>query len=482
MKPKRCADEMTKTSVPVPRALYRLWNKNSRRLKRHKKYLLRLILVLLFAKWMLKKKPHPTTTKAPPGLLFLPSPGQDVLDYAHNHAREHELPVYLFYKARSGQLNNQLISFFNALTIAKEADAVLVAPFAFYGSESYVDFAQSKGFLYKLYEACDLYIYQPFLKAIGLFYKHDELVGDYIDGSLLNKTQPVVSIMHFLKSPGADYLRTFPHVLARKGDAPFYYMSLGKRTLFQENVNMRGEPAQNDLTSAFYKPASRRDLDCNFNVSDHFRGLQYSAGVNGNFLFLSRLYRSHSLNCTESNPYWLELRRYVQPRVEIRELVEQHLVQWEKVLAIHVRLFPSDFGKFAVRRYCQYMLKRFDKQIRDSDTLYIAYSSSSEDSAAIVSELRRTLADKRIATAADFGSLRQRGPVFNKRYTIPFLDMWVCVWSNFFVGRLGSSLSWNVAYWRAAFSPGVSETKHEFYQLKDFSDNGESNPTDSYGF
>lgn len=245
---------------------------------------------------------------------------------------------------------------------------------------------------------------------------------------------------------------------------------------------MRAEPAQSDPTAALYKPASRRELDCNFNASDHFRGLQYSAGVNGNFLFLSRLYRSHSLNCTESNPYWLELRRYVQPRVEIRQLVDQHFAKWGRVFSIHVRLFPFDAGKFAFRTYCQYMVTRFDKQIKDSDTIYIAYSPSSKDSTAIVSELRRTLVNKRIATAADFDSLSQRGPVFNKRYSIPFLDMWVCVRSNFFVGRLGSSLSWNVAYWRAAFAPSLSETKHDFYQLKDFSDNGESNPTDSYGF
>lgn len=443
---------------------------------------IRLFGAFLVIHYFLKSRPHPTTLPAPLESLVIPGRSEDVLEFAHAHAHKKKLPVYVFYKARSGQLNNQLISFFNALAIAKEANATLVAPFAFYGSESRIDFGTGRGFFFHLREAFDLYIHEAFLKSLGLYYKHDELVGDYIDGELINCTQPVISITQFMRSEGGAYLRTFPHVLTRRGDAPFYYMSLGKRRLLEQNVNVRGAHSGEDSSTSLERPASRKELDCNFNISDYFRGVPYRAGVNGNFLFLAKLYRSHSLNCTSVNQYWLNLRQYVQPVPEIRQVVAEALGSWGIVLSLHLRLFPFDIGKFSTTKFCNHFLSRFHEQLQSSDHLYIAYSVSSKKSIAIISELRKKLGAEKILTAREFGNLYDRGPHFNKRYAAPLVDMWTAVNSDFFVGRLGSSLSWNVVYWRQAFGKDTHRQAHQFYQLLDFSTDGQNNPTDSYGF
>lgn len=471
------------TAIPPPSfpQRRRAWTKRLRRFERSNRLYLRLaaLTFLIFQLW--PRKPHPTTIAAPASLLRVPRPGEDVLTYAQRHGQRHGLPVYILYKARSGQLNNQLISFFNALAIAKAANATLVAPFAFYGSESYIDFGSGRGFWFHLREAIELHITEPILKSLGLHYRYDELVGDYLDGELLNRTQSVVSIMGFRTGEGGSYLKTFPHVLTRRGDAPFHYMSLGKRTLFETNINIRGEHQDDDPTSALVNPASRKELDCNFNISDYFRGLPYHAGANGNFLFLAKLYRSHSLNCTAANPYWLQLRRFVQPRVEIRRLVDNELRNWGNVLSVHLRLFPFDQGKFSTDKFCAHFVSEYSDQLREVNRVYIAYSVSSEQSIDIIAKLRKALGEEKIVTAKEYGTLHDLGQAFNKRYSAPLVDMWTCVNSKYFVGRLGSSLSWNVVYWREALQ-GQNGASHAFYRLQDFSMAGQKNPTDSYGF
>lgn len=458
------------------------WSKRFSRFKRYNHLQFRIlgltiILYLIFG----GRKTHPTAIAMQPNQLIIPRRDENVLSFAHEYAKKHDLPVYVLYKARSGQLNNQLISFFSALIIAKQANATLVAPFAFYGSESYIDFSIGRGFMFHLRQAFDTYVYQAFLKLLGLQYKHDELVGDYIDGALLNRSQPIVSILDFRRSRGGKYLSTLPQVLTRKGDAPFFYMTLGKRSLLETNVNIRGETVDENLDTS-QSPASRKELDCNFNVSVYFRGLQFNAGVNGNYLFLSKLYRSHSLNCTSANPYWLKLRRFVQPRIEIRQLVAARMTRWKKVMAVHLRFFPFDQDKFLPSIFCNFFLSRFQHQIKKVDRVYIAYSISSKESTVILSQLQQRLGSERIITAHDYGNLYTKGPAFNKRYTAPLVDMWTCVNSHYFIGRLGSSLSWNVVYWRQSLRKEGSDKFHDFYQLIDFSTTGEKNPTDSYGF
>lgn len=470
------------SSVAKLRNPHLRWGKAFRRFERNNRHQVRTIMLLgvLFLLFG-RGRDHPTEYPAEPDLLEVPREGEDPVRFAHKHARDHKLPVYIFYKARSGQLNNQLISFFNALTIAKAANATLVAPFAFYGSESYVDFGTGKGFFFHLRQYFDLYVYQRVLKSLGLFYKHDQLIGDYFDGTLLNRSQPVISIMEFLESRGAKYLRKFPHVLTRRGDAPFFYMTLGQRSLFAGNVNIRGDTIREDLDIR-ESAASRRELDCNFNASDHFRGLSYSAGVNGNFLFLSKLYRSHSLNCTSVNPYWLQIRKHVQPRVEIRQLVSSTMKQWGKVMAVHLRLFPFDQGKFTASGYCNFFLSKYQHRLQEVDRVYIAYSVSSKLSVDIVSQLKKRLGSSKIISAEAYDLSRRREAAFDRRYSAPIIDMWTCVNSDIFVGRLGSSLSWNVVYWRQALDRNTHGHGHDFYSLADFSDSGAKNPTDTYGF
>lgn len=424
---------------------------------------------------------HPTAIPAQSDQIVTPRHGEDVLSFAHEYAEEQNLPVYIMYKARSGQLNNQLTSFFNALVIAKQANATLVAPFTFHGFESYADFRAGKSFIFNFYQAFDTYVYQSFLRLFGLQYRYDELVGDYIDGTLLNKRQPVVSIVDFKRSVGGKHLSAFPCVLTRKGDARYFYMTLGKRSLLGRNINIRGKTIDGgpDVTES---PASRKELDCNFNVSEHFRGLQFNVGVNGNYLFLSKLYRSHSLNCTSANPYWLEVRRFVQPRVEIRELVAAAMGRWGKVVTVHLRFFPFDQNKFLARNFCSFFLSHFQHQIREADHVYIAFSISSKESLDILSRLRQILGRGRVITAHDYGNLHTKGPAFSKRYAVPLVDMWTSINSHYFVGRLGSSLSWNVVYWRQSFRRGYMGQFHDFYRLSNFSTTGDMNPTDSYGF
>lgn len=423
---------------------------------------------------------HPTSIPAQPHTLAIPNVGESIASFAHRHADAHNQPVFILYKARSGQLNNQLISFFNALTIAKLANATLIAPFAFYGSESFIDFANNRNIFFYIKKFMQQYAYEPILKQLGLFLERDQLVGDYFDSDVLNRTQPVISIMDFLKSPAAEYLRSFPHVLVRNGDAGFFHMTLGRRTLFKQNVHIRSKAMMQDPMFGMENIASRRELDCNFNVSNHFRGLQYRAGVNGNFLFLSKLYRSHSLNCTATNPYWLDVRRFVQPRMEIRQLVDDALFAWGKLLTLHLRLFPYDHGKFTLDTYCNFFLNAYHTQITEADHIYIAYSASSEMSVAIVKQLRIAIGPEKVKTAQDFGNLYERGPVFDKGYIVTLVDMWTCVRSHVFIGRLGSSLSWNVVYWREALQE--VEMAQNFYKLQDFSVYGEKNPTDTQEF
>lgn len=464
------------------RNLWLVWSRKFRPRESRSRLHVRLFgsaFILYFMFW--HKNVHPTAILVQSDQLVIPHQGDDVLNFAHGYAQEHNLPVYIIYKARSGQLNNQLISFFNALAIAKQANATLVAPFAFYGFESYLDFYTGRGFMFYLRQAFDIHVYQSFLSLIGLQYGHDELVGDYIDSTLLNRRQPVISVVDFKKSMGGRYLSTFPCVLTRNGDARFFYMTLGKRSLFERNINIREETIDGDR-GVTESPASRKELDCNFNVSDYFRGLHFNAGVNGNYLFLSKLYRSHSLNCTSANPYWLELRKFVQPRVEVRALVTAMMSQWGKVMALHLRLFPSDQNKFSVRSFCTFFLSHFQHRIRKADRVYVAYSISSKESVAILSQLQRRIGRERIITAHEYGSLHTKGPLFNKPYAAPLVDMWTCVNSHYFVGRLGSSLSWNVVYWRQSFRKGDMGWLHDFYRLEDFSTTGDKNPTDSYGF
>ena len=440
----------------------------------------RLQIVFVFSLFLLifelihRLRPFPPDIPVSPTSLTIPSAHQSFLSYAHTHAASHNLPVFVLYKARSGQLNNQLISFFNALTLAKRANATLIAPFAFYGSESYIDYATGRSIFFHIAARLDLWIHQPLRKRLGLFFQHDDLVGDYFDGELLNETQPVVSSIQFLESPGVRHLQSFQAVLARHGDAAYYYMALGRRRFFGRNVNMRRIVTGPLSTTGAV--ASRKQLDCNFNISHYFSGLNHHAGVNGNFLFLSKLYRSHSLNCTSKDPYWLDVRRYVQPRVEIRALIHDALRKWGDVLAVHLRLFPFDDGKFSVTKFINHFLQTANHQ--HVDYIYIAHSVSSKPSLQIIKLLRQHFGNDKILTASDFGNLESRGVAFQKRYSLPLVDMWTCVQSAHFFGRLGSSLSWNVVYWRQAF--GVE--RHSFYSLSDFSLDGQHNPTDSYGY
>ena len=412
--------------------------------------------------------------------LKVPLNGESVLHYANRYAREQDLPIYLFYKARSGQLNNQLISLFNALTIAKATNATLVSPFAFYGPEAFDDFKTGRSWFFFFQSYVQRFVTDPICKRLGVDYNHDQLFGDYFDLELLNKEQPVVSIIPFLKSRGADHLLTFKHVLTRKGDAPYYYSTLKRIHPMGKDVNIRLTYTGEDIISAKETVASRRELDCNFNISTFYRGLPFRAGVNGNFLFLTKLYRTHSLNCTAKDPYWLHIRRYVQPRSDIREMVDESMRRWGTVFTIHLRLFPRDMGRFSTTSFCDHIITHYGDKIFQADHIYVAYSVTSEESVAIVQTLRKQLGESRILTAADYGDLRSRGPRFDMRYIVPIIDMWTAVRSKFFVGRMASSLSWNVIYWREALSLVGYPVNNFFYKLEDFSWKGEKNPSDVF--
>lgn len=56
------------------------------------------------------------------------------------------------------------------------------------------------------------------------------------------------------------------------------------------------------------------------------------------------------------------------------------------------------------------------------------------------------------------------------------MDMWTCVRSEMFTGRMGSSLSWNVMYWRQVlqeeFGLDQQDVQPVWYLLQDFSTTG----------
>lgn len=393
----------------------------------------------------------------------------NLTEYVHSHAAQSDLPVYVFYPTLStGQLNNQLITLLNALCIAHAINGTVVAPPAHYGAESYRDYLASKGWHMRI-----LYTVLGYLRVLPLGHR-DTLVGDYIDAEKLNALQPVVDVDSFLASRGGEKLRSMRHILVRSGEAGDYHAMLrgqvhiGSKTTIEEPLEKRGE----------MNVASRRELDCEFALQPYFRGVAFRAGINANFVFLPRIFRTHVLNCAKKDPYWMFARSHIQPRAELRKLVAERSGAWGSYIAIHLRFLPYDTGKFTSESYMRMVIHRFKREIQDANFVYVAHSVTCKTSVDIVRRLRDKVGPK-IITASVYGNIYKHGAVFDKRYVLPLIDMWTCVKSHYFIGRSASSLSTNVRHWREALdNTNSSQPLHYMYTLEDFSPKGEVNHSD----
>lgn len=393
---------------------------------------------------------------ANPRDISYPLPHHNLTEFVHEHADRANLPVFVLYPSeRTGQLNNQLIALINALCIAHTLNATLIAPHAHYGAESHRDFRAA----------------HPF-RIASVFRTSDTLVGDYIDAAQLNNLHPVVPVDDFLASRAGKALRALPRVLVRSGEAEDYYASL------QGRVRITGKTTRKEEVSDGKAVASKRELDCEFDAANYFRGVEYRAGVNANFVFLPSIFRSHAVDCSEREPYWLHARRYIQPCAELRALVKETIDGWGGYIAVHLRFLPFDKRWFDADGFFTMMKSRFGERLQDAGRVYVAHSVTCKMSVEVVRKMEAWLGE-RIVTAKVFGDVYARGGVFDKRYSIPLLDMWTCVKSAYFIGRSASSLSRNVRYWREALGEGDAQSaSYAMYKLEEFSNIGKKNLAD----
>lgn len=202
--------------------------------------------------------------------------------------------------------------------------------------------------------------------------------------------------------------------------------------------------------------------------------------MNDRFVMLPVMFRQHNLNCSVEEVDWITIRKGLVPRDEFLRAVDAFMEQLERpILAVHLRVFLNgDVGNFSAKTFVAMLELKFREQMRKVRTLFLAYSSSSR-----VSREAFELLNERFSGAVVDGS--RVGEHFAKAdedFRLLALagvltDMWVCVKSDWFVGRLGSSLSWNVVYWRQALQEEYGLEKRVvdtplWYTLRDCSNTG----------
>ncbi|PXF44002.1 hypothetical protein BWQ96_06235 [Gracilariopsis chorda] len=379
-------------------------------------YLLPTLLVLHFVAHAFTKRPSPLRPLYGVGASHLPLPHP--LRYLRDPTR------YLLYVSEYGQLNNQIVSLINGIFFAKSLDAVLVLPFTSLGKESSRDALLAN-------------------KTASRRTPH-QLVFHYFNYSRLLSAHPVVSPVEFFRSEPGKTLLSFPNVTVSYRAGNYY------KSLFRTVTNT------SHLSISVITHPSRRALShpdyCNHDAVKEL-SRHYYQGFHPRFILMPIVFFRHNLNCTAVHPDWISMRRNLLPIDSFLEAVQRFLDTLDPpVLAIHLRLFLNgDLDNTDAYAIVQAFFIRFEEQLNHANTLFLAYSPSSEMSVKVFRLLRKRFSGHVVdgTTYASFFD-PHHAHVAQLPLASVLFDMWVCVRSHLFAGRLGSSLSWNVVMWRMA--------------------------------
>jgi len=369
-----------------------------------------------------------------------PSTSLESYEYYNKNLR------FVLFNSWYGQFNNQLVALVNAISIARNLDAVLVLPCEKLGRES---------------------------KKTSQVFLHSrrELVGDYFNYSLLKSMVHSVRPSEFLvSSDGADLVSRKILVVC-KTCADFYRFLLAPPTPTAPQVKILNP------NSTWPKLRNR----CDFNPNHALPNLQ-KIYHKDRFVLLPTVFRHHDLNCTKEDPNWMTVRKYLRPKDEFLHAVDRlmsHLQQ--PVLAIHLRFFLNgDLGQFSPRSFVDMLKDQYGEQYERAGSIFLAYSPTSAESVQVYHLLKNEFQGPVLGGENTMQWLPPPENPENNPKDLPLsgvlLDMWTCVRSDMFIGRLGSSLSWNVMYWRQALREEMKlsweNVRPVWYTLEKFSTTG----------
>lgn len=331
---------------------------------------------------------------------------------------------YLLYVSEYGQLNNQIVSLINGIFFAKSLDAVLVLPFTSLGKESSRDALLAN-------------------KTASRRTPH-QLVFHYFNYSRLLSAHPAVSPVEFFRSEPGNTLLSFPNITVSYRAGNYY------KSLFRTVINT-SHLSKHVITHPSPRVLSHPDY-CSHDAVKELSRHHYQ-GFHPRFVLMPIVFFRHNLNCTAVHPEWISMRRNLLPIDPFLESVQRFLDTLNPpVLAIHLRLFLNgDLENTDAYAIVRALFKRFESQLNHANTLFLAYSPSSEMSVKVFHLLQQRFSGH-VVDGTTYSSFfdQQHAHVAQLPLASVLFDMWVCVRSHLFVGRLGSSLSWNVVFWRMA--------------------------------
>lgn len=359
---------------------------------------------------------------------------------------------FVLFNSWYGQFNNQIQALMNAISIARDLDAVLVLPCEKLGKESIRDSRNIK---------------------MRRLFSTRELVGAYFNYSLLVSAVHAVRPSEFLASTdGRELLNRKQIVVGAKSGGYYRFLFTGRKRGYDP-----GEPGVRVLDPESTKP--RLKNFCDFRASKALTHIQ-KLHRRDRFVLLPVTFRHHDINCSYIDPHWISLRRYLRPRNEFLVAVNSFITTLQHpILAVHLRFFINgDLGQFTPRSVVNMLYEQFGNQIDKANTIFLAYTPSSTESVQIYNLLKNEFHG--IVVGGQM--ISQFLPPHAKNITeLPLhsvlMDMWVCVKSDMFLGRLGSSMSWNVVYWRQVLAPDYAlhdESVHQplWYALSNFTTTG----------
>eukprot|EP00171_Calliarthron_tuberculosum_P014903 IDg14903t1 len=364
---------------------------------------------------------------------------------------------FVLFNSWYGQFNNQVVALINAISIARDLDAVLVLPCEKLGKESIRDSRSIR---------------------MRRLFSMRELVGVYFNYSLLTSVVHAVRPSDFLASPdGRELLARRQVVVERKSASYYRFLLTGSpRKVVSDAVQVLGPNSTMPKLRSW----------CDFRASKALTHIQklYRAD---RFVLLPAVFRHHDINCSADDPRWLSVRRYLRPRDEFVDAVDAFMRTLHRpVLAVHLRFFLNgDIGNFSPRSVVDMVYARFGEQVKQANTIFIAYTPSSTESADVLDLLRTEFHG--IVVGGQSVS-QHLAPHARNITQLPLhsvlMDMWVCVKSDMFLGRLGSSLSWNIVYWRKALADDYGLDKHIvqqplWYALSNFTTTGATRPAET---
>lgn len=334
---------------------------------------------------------------------------------------------FIFYTSAYGQFNNQLVSLVNALFISRHAKAILVLPYASLGKESIRNVERA-----------------GIRTELGV---ERQLVGDYFNYTRLLSFERIIRPDQFFASPDARDLFSLGSITVSYRSGNSY------RKLFsQPSADFAAQSGQKfKVFSPPHRTAAIRNY-CDFGL-DTALAAEGQRGRHGRFVFLPIVFRKHSLNCTFEEPDWVPVRRGLVPRNEYMHAADTFLATLKRpIMAVHLRFFLNgDIGNFTVQSFVDMLFREFGHEFNQAASLFLAYSPSSH----VSSEAYHIIKTRYDGAVIDGSTIPQFFQHTNSDYASfalsnVLLDMWICVKSDRFLGRLGSSLSWNTVYWRQA--------------------------------